>query len=707
MKFVTRIKKNWHHYFFVKHVFRPQQFFAIKVGCTMVLFSAPFAVAGVPYIGVTVALGIVAAALSETDDHPRGRLKALGITITSFALVTSAVSYFLHNHLVFGGGLVLLTILFVLIGGISERYRAISFGVILIAIYVMIGNQEGAIWYLQPLYLCGGALAYGLVSFFLLVLRKWRPLEEQLATGFLALSQYLEEKAEHFCGTDQAEQNRLSVLNIQVVTALEKSKSVLNAYEKEVDDPKMILISIQRFMLLQSLHERAASKHDDYDKLAEKKKYKSILEGFSEVLLQLAHAANLAANSMLSDNPYKHPVALGWVLSSLEQELGKLSDKERQPFELFLHNLKRSHQSLKNFYNPGRSTSVPRLKKDERSIIKRFTDQLSFSHPRLQYAIRLSTCFLIGYLIHLYSGVEKGEWIMLTSLFVSQSSYMETRNRFFQRVAGTLTGLGTGVLLLYVVPTYAGLWVLFLLSGFLFFYWLRSRYTYAVFYITVFVLAANEMTLGAGIDVLLPRVTATLIGAALSYLVNLIMWPNWQYKQVPGLLSGALKSNAEYLEKITTAEHIHASDDYQYRIARRKAHVSDNALTMSWRSMQLEPRKYREEMRHAYNLTYLNHALLSYISALGALQENRYFFRKSKEFDRKIVGILLETSEKIRVKEEPRLAALLAETLMELKNSVDTLPVGKERQLNRLFYNIAEVSHRIVLESGQLCRLRK
>ena len=702
MTIMTDIRSNWYPYFIKEFWRKPNRLLATKVAITMIVLSLPFVLIGMPYVGVTISLGVVASALSETDDHPRGRVKALFITILSFAITTFSVAYLTPYPIVFGIGFILSTIIFVLIGGISERYRAISYGAILIGIYAMLGYHENETWYWQPIYLCSGALAYGIVSLFLLYKKPWRLLEEQLASGFTALSEYLNEKALTFPKTENIQNNKLSILNIRVVNALEKCKEVINIYEEEVADSKLLTPYLQRFMLLQSLHERAASKHEDYETLMQKEEYAELFEGFAELLHQLSHATKLVAQSMLTGEKYHHPVSLGWIVNALEFEIEKLPKYDSQLLELLLHNLSRSHQSLSKLYQPENSTSLPKLGKDERTAWQRIKAQLSFSHPRLRYAIRLSACFLIGYLINQYYQMEKGEWIMLTSLLVSQSTYSETRSRLIQRILGTLTGVATGVFMLYLLPTHIGQWLLIISSSFFFFQWLRVKYSYAVIFITIFVLAGNELTFDAGLSILFPRILDTIIGALLSFLAIRFLWPNWQYKQIPKLLSEALKNNANYLAQIVIAKHINSDDDYTYRLARRLAHKSDNALTISWQSMQVEPKKHQKEMQHAFNLTYLNHVLLSYISALGALHEDKNYFKDSEQYDKNIAQTLLDAAEKINNQLQPNSRTLLKAMLLELKNKINDLPVSKERQHLRLVYNIGGVSNKILKETKKL-----
>ena len=54
------------------------------------------------FIATTLALGVVAMALGETDVHPRGRLKSTGITLLLFLLSSSIVGLLTPYPIVFG-----------------------------------------------------------------------------------------------------------------------------------------------------------------------------------------------------------------------------------------------------------------------------------------------------------------------------------------------------------------------------------------------------------------------------------------------------------------------------------------------------------------------------------------------------------------------------------------------------------------------------
>ncbi len=685
---------------------KPNRLTSLKVVIALIVQVIPFSIFISPFWGTTLSLGTVAAALAETDDHPKGRLKSLIITIISFAITTSSVSLLKPYPIIFGIGFISSTILFVLLGGVSERYRGISYGAILIGIYAMLSYNKDQTWYLQPTLLCSGALFYGVLSLYLLFKKPGRLVEEQLSRGFIALSAYLEEKAKFFPINETKESSissKLAILNVNVVTALEKSKEVINNYGQEVKDQKELSPFLQRFMLLQSLHERAASSHERYEKLKDKSEYKEILEGFAELLHQLSHATKTLANCMLTGQKYNHPVSIEWIISALEFEIDKLPEYDKQLLELLLHNLSRSHLSLKNLYNPEISTSIPRLGQDERSFWKRIKDQLTIKHPRFRYAIRLSACFLIGYLIVVNNNMEKGEWIILTSLFVCQPTYSETKKRLLERILGTLSGVVIGISLMSLMPTFFGQIILILLSVYFFFYYRSSNYSNAVVFITIYVLVGNDMTRHMGFEMMLPRAIDTIIGATLAFLSIRFLWPNWQHKQLPNLLSSALKNNAFYLTEIWDEYKYPKEDDYNYRLARRLAHKSDNALTLSWQSMRVEPKKRKRALDNAFTITYLNHVLLSYISAFGAQRDElRSLPLDTEDIINTINLTLKETASRINNVDRKNTKVTVPQLkplLIKLRDQIDDLKDSKQKQQLRLLYNIAGVSNKLLRES--------
>ncbi len=681
----------------------PDRLLAMKATFVIALVSVPFVLAGKSFYAVTLALGAVAGALSETDDHPRGRIKSLLLKVGSFAVSSLSVELLRQWPLLLGAGLAISTIGFILIGGLSERYRGVTFGSILVGIYAMLGAEISPEWYLQPILLPAGALVYGIFSLLLLCYRPWRLLEEQLARGFLALSKYLDEKANLFPSDEKIQEeirNRLALKNIQLVDALDRCKEVLNSYSDALKGEAPLKPYLQYFMLLQSLHERAASSHERYDKLSRDPGNRQLMEGLGQLLHQLSRATKKFANSLLTGVPYHHPESLAWTVNVLNDQLSKNGTADEHPLSLLINNLSRSNTSLRNLNEDHHRELAPRLEKDSRSMVQRFKEQLNWNHPRLRYAIRLSLCFLLGFGIYESFDVSKGVWIILTSLFVCQPSYSETRRRLFQRVLGTLSGVIGGVVIVQLLPTMPGQLLLMLFSAYAFFLWVKKKYSVSVIFITIFVLCAFNLISHKGVALMLPRLADTLIGSALAIFSVRFLWPDWQQKRLPQLLNEAIAKNTAYFQAIINEyRHNSTDDDLAYRIARRQAHRADNALALAWQDMQVEPKKRQQFREQAFTLTYLNHALLSYLSALGAHRELQE--KSAPEILKLAHEILASLKESIESQHTGQTKTKVKNMLLlaQIRSSIDETAQGILKQQFILLGNIAEVTEQLTSQA--------
>lgn len=602
----------------------PDRLSAVKACFVIAILAIPPISLGKPFFAVSLVLGALAGALSETDDHPRGRIKALIIKTGAFFVSSTAVEILLVSPLLLAAGLGISTILCVLVGGISDRFRGITFGTLLVGLYTMIGSTMSPAPYWQPILLPAGSLVYGLFSLWILSRNPWRLLDEQLGRGYLVLARYLETKARLFPSNTPAQKsarNSLAVINQQLVLQLDGCRALLNSYNDYTGDNRRLRLYLNCFMLLQSLHERAASSHQRYDTLSNEPAHAEIIEGIGAATRQLADAVRQFAGSLLTGDQFTYPIALDWLLDGLKNQLERQRIGHDHSLYLIISNLTRSGVSLYNLQDDRLRHLAPRLAQDRRTNLQRFIDQWSWNDGRLRHALRLSLCFVAGFAIAETFSIAKGEWIVLTSLFVCQPSYGETRRKLLQRILGTFTGVIGGILLVQILPTTPGKIVLLLLATYAFFLWLRRNYAVSVIFVTIFVLCAFDFMTGAGVAIMLPRIIDTVLGSTLALLSVRILWPEWQYKRLPQLLRDAFDNNRFYFGAILgeyRKQDLHHSDDLEYRIARRKAHRSDSALVTAWRDMQVEPRKYRLFSEEAYRMTHLNHALLSYISAFGA-----------------------------------------------------------------------------------------
>jgi len=706
---VKSIKKNandiWTNVFWKN----PYHLWALKVTVSIAFLLIPAELLfHNSFIGTTMALGVVAMALGETDVHPRGRLKSAGIALLLFFITSSLVEFFLPYPRLFAPVLTILSFSLLLVGGVSSRLQGVTFGTLLILVYTMLGAGTSEVWYHQPVLYTIGALSYAVISILLLYHRPYRLLKDQLARGFQYLSEYIYLKANLFPSNPQVQKeirNQLAQKNIELAQQIETCKNDLYSYSEESSPEAIPVVNgyYRKWFLLQEMQERAISSHEQYDLLSRQVKNMDLMEGFGQLMRELATAMHHYAEFLITDQPYRHPISLKWTISALQ----KMLDEEREEphyitLSLLMGNLTGLERSLREEEQTVAQIDVTEFntRKPER---KRIRTIISPRHPRFRFAVRLTLTWLLGYGIMQLLHFEKGAWILLTSLIVFQQTYSATRMRLFHRVFGTLIGVILGVTLARLLPTHAGQILLLLGSIYAFFYWLKKNYIIAAIFITIFVLAAFNLLTSEGVAVMLPRIVDTLIGGILAFLVVRFVWPDWQYRQLPDLLHTAVVKNKRYFESIYDG----SVNEEDYLHNRRTANNADNALTSAWKGMRIEPKSTRHYQDKAFNITNLNHALLSYISAFGVHKYAIELTEKEHEFCRDISSVLHFVSESLTGSVDDAqydtyigLANRWEESMAELKNDTENRRIG-------LIYNIAHVSRELLVEAKTIMKQGK
>ncbi|GAK84032.1 putative efflux (PET) family inner membrane protein YccS [Vibrio ponticus] len=149
---------------------------------------------------IPLILGVIAAALAESDDSFTGRIKSVTLTLICFAIASLSIEVLFNNPPFFAIGLFFSTFGFIMLGSIGPRYASIAFGSLLIAIYTMLGAHESTNIWFQPLMLLTGAIWYFFMSMIWHMFWPMQPVQQSLANVFVSLADYLDAKSELFYG---------------------------------------------------------------------------------------------------------------------------------------------------------------------------------------------------------------------------------------------------------------------------------------------------------------------------------------------------------------------------------------------------------------------------------------------------------------------------------------------------------------------------
>ncbi|MEO3985436.1 YccS family putative transporter [Plesiomonas shigelloides] len=668
---------------------------------------------------IPVTLGVVAAALTDLDDRLSGRLRNIFITLLCFFIASVSIEILFPYPWLFAIGLLISSFCFTMLGAIGQRYATISFGALLIAIYTMLGVTLYDTWYQQPLLLLAGAVWYSLIALLSHALRPVRPVQENLANCYELLARYLDAKSAFF---DPDEADRYDELQIQValsngalVSSLNQTKLSLLSRLKGDRGQRSTRRLLRYYFVAQDIHERASSAHNQYHALAKRFRHSDVLFRFQRLLLLQAKACRQLAKSIISGDDYNHDFrferAFNLLNASLERHQPQQAEDKRllASLNFVLRNLQAIDWQLSHIESeqiiglPQDNTLADDGLHGIRDIWTRIRNQLTPGSALFRHAVRMSLVLCAGYACIMAFNMERGYWILLTSLFVCQPNYSATRLRLRQRVLGTLAGIIAGLPLLYLIPSQEGQLVLIVVLGVLFFAFRTVQYGYATAFITMLVLFCFNL-MGAGFDIAIPRITDTLIGCGIAWLAVTFVWPDWRYRRLPLVIQRAIDSNTSYLSEVIAQYQQGKDDSLSYRIARRAAHNADAELASVISNMSSEPLRSRRILEEGFRLLCLNHAMLGYISALGAhrhkLPDNAESRTLLKEVSQHILHQLQAVSAQLQACPAPEHnnTQQFAQSLLEqdLQDSDSRFVLQQLGLINRMLNELSSLTQKIV-----------
>lgn len=605
-----------------------------------------------PKYTIPLTLGVVAAALTDLDDRLVGRLKNLVITLCCFLLASASIGLLYPYPILFFCGLAISTWGFILLGALGQRYATIAFGALLIAIYTMLGMPIFPEWYEQPVLLLLGAIWYNSLTLVGHLLFPIRPVQDNLTRCYQQLATYLEAKATLFDPDIEDDYQHslynLAMANSQLIDTMNQTKVTLLSRLKGDRGQRSSRFTLHYYFVAQDIHERASSSHVQYQLLSNELRHSDVLFRFQRLLSMQARACEQVAQSILWHKKYQHNPSLERAINYLENALNHLKNTTSEPQLITpLNNLLQNLQGIDALLR-SISTEQYQISHDQkeetqlsddgltgwRDIALRIKEHLTPKSALFRHAVRMSLVLCIGYAIIQFFQLDRGYWILLTSLFVCQPNYNATRRRLTLRVSGTIIGILIGFPILYFVPSIEGQLVLIVITGTLFFAFRTIQYAHATLFITLLVLLSFNL-LSEGYDVALPRIIDTLIGCAIAWFAVSFIWPDWKFRQLPVVIQKTMTNNCYYLDAILIQYYQGKDNSLSYRIARRNAHSSDGELASLISNMSSEPKSYQAFQEVAFQLLCLNHTLLSYISALGV--------HRSKIEDENVLTLLNDT----------------------------------------------------------------
>ena len=599
------------------------------------LFSG---LAGDVALVIPLFLGIIASALSETDDSWQGRLQALVVTLLCFASASFVVQWLFPWPWLFAVGLAVSTFTLIMLGAIGQRYATIASGTLILSIYSMINiEQHGGVdedVASRQLLLLAGAAWYGAISVVWCALFSRQPVKQSMARVYKALGEFLILKSALFepvRGVDvEARRVALARQNGKVVDALNQAKEMIFRRLEGQRGSRKLNRYLKIYFIAQDIHERASSTHYPYSALTDAFFHHDVLFRCQRLLDQQGRACRQLAKSLLLNRPFSHEQS-EQALADLRASIDNLSERGKpewrpliRPLNALADNLSTLEAQIASVHNPDTDSERRDSALYDRSpsslleAWKRVRLNFTLGSPTFRHAVRLTTALVVGYGLLQWLDPQQGFWILLTTLFVCRPNFATTRRFLSQRILGTVLGLIAGWASISLFPQPLIQSMIAVAAGVSFFANREKHYVVATASITLLVLCSFNQV-GDGFDLIWPRLFDTLIGSLIAGLAVFFILPDWQGRRLYREAAKVLTNHRRYLDEIVHQYEEGKQDDLAYRLARRNAHNADAALSTLLTNMLHEPGHYRkQDADNGLRFLVLSNTLLSHLSALGA-----------------------------------------------------------------------------------------
>ena len=606
-------------------------------------------------IGFAIALG---AFLAYPADIPSNLLhRAKGLLTASFIVPGCMLAVnLLHPYPYIFYPLTLILVFFLsMISVYGQRATMVSFSALL-AVALATGHIHTGWDILQYAgYVLAGGMLYTSISVTFNYLSPHRYTELQIAECMKLTAKYMKLRGDLW----NADADRATIvekqLNLQVEINLthENLREVLLRSRSNTENSnrsrKMLLV----FISLMEILELALSASFDHSKLHQKfSAHPKVLGTYQNLAYNLASTLKKISKGIENRNKYvpKHKLmqdleALEKAINEYEEELGKEAASEGVwMLSNMLHYAEKQIEKIKiieraftnkiNFKElTGRDKDLEKFLTPEYYPIHTLKENLSFSSTIFRHSLRLTMSIAAGFIIGLIFPLQNVYWILLTIVVIMRPGYGLTKQRSYQRIAGTIMGgiIAFAVLSFVTNPIIIGtLTIVCMLLGYAF---TAINYRIGATFVTIYVVFIYGMLTPDITHVIQYRIIDTVVGAAIAFFANYFLWPSWEFLNLHVFIKKSIEANRNYLTEISLYYNQKGNVTTSYRLARKNAFVELGNLMSSYQRMAQEPKSKQKQQNQVYKLAVLNHTLLSSLASLGTYIQSHKTYKASEAFN--------------------------------------------------------------------------
>lgn len=632
-------------------------------------------------VGIAMAIGVLLCSPSDVPGSLRRRIVGVSLSVFMAVIGSLLAGYAAKSDFLLVPVLAVLIFCFSMISVYGFRASLISFsglfGVVLSL--AKLPSEESVLMH-SFLIGCGG-MWYVVFTFGLHYLRRRKETEVLLAQGFDLTADYLEIRTQ-LLNDFSGRQEELKKELIRVQTAINENHEMVRelviSRRKNFGRSGVVRKKLLIFMDLVDILELGMANPVNYDRMHELfKDRRKELELISEWSMLMAGQLKRIAEVWKEHKEYHPDPELEIQRKKVWQDFKEFESNIRLPEEretiLVYRNLMvfkdRQHQKLLSIERllkdwEGKPKFYLKNKDVERFLttqdydLKTLWDNLDLKSPIFRHSLRLTVILITGFFLGKFLHFQNAYWILLTSLVIMRPGYALTRDRFKQRLYGTLIGGAIAVSVVLLIQNTIVYGILAVITLIMAVSMLQKNYKTAAAFITLSVIFVYSLLKPNAFEVIQFRVLDTLIGSGLAFIGNKFLWPTWEYTGIRKFISGSIKANLAYLKEIEKQYLQKEKLPPSYKLARKQAFLAIGDLNAAFQRMAQEPERGESDLGAVFKIVSINQEFLSAAASLGTFIRAHSTTRASQHFLNYIKAIqnnllITEGNLKEHAKDEP------------------------------------------------------
>ncbi|NIJ53124.1 FUSC family protein [Dyadobacter arcticus] len=584
------------------------------------------------------------------------RRNSLLIAIGTCFAVACITGFLRHIHFIVFIEIIVFGMFFSLVGVYGNRVNSIGLISLLVFVFNIDDHLSGDMVLRTAAIFSAGGIWYFILFMVLQKLLPYKLIQQLLGENFVQLGKLLSIKADYYFANPDYDELFNRMIHQQVILREnhENLREILfKTREIVTESTNKSRILMLMFLDSIDLFERILNSQQNYANLHRAFDHTKVLRLFGIYLTWLSaeiQQIGLAVQSGFSSTP-RHDLdeAFNKCQKAFERmRADKMNHDNMEDFIMLrqiLNSLQDVTERVKKLHrattydaevgkgfklNVDAENFIPKQEYHPRILL----DNLSLKSSHFRHAVRVTLGLLVGYIASLFFALGHGYWILLTIAVILKPAFSITKQRNLHRIGGTILGVTTGFLLLYLISDATALFFVMLIAMVLAYTFLKTNYFIASTSITLYViLSFNFLNPQHITAVLQDRVTDTVIGSVIAYLISSYILPVWEHTQINQYMKEALNANRKYFDIVAgkfAGKQFNIND---LKVLRKDAIIAMANLSDNFQKMLSEPKRQQMNMEEYHQFVATSHMLTSYIASLSTYAQTLDYSDFSVEFE--------------------------------------------------------------------------